>query len=383
MHDFEAIRPYEDREVPAVIARLLGDRALQRAVAQFLLPRLNALLPGLARWLVVRQLKLRTRGISTVAGVQRFLEGYMRRIVEDTVAELTVSGLDALDTSTPYLFISNHRDIVLDSGVLNYVIYHAGHDTARPAVGDNLLTEAFAADLMRLNKSFVVERSVSGRKAVYQALMRTSAFIRHSLCEGHSVWIAQREGRSKDGYDRTEPALLKMLALAWRDEIDGLPALLERIRLVPVSISYELDPCDLDKAHELTVRERDGAYEKGDQEDLMSIVRGLTGYKGRMHLHFSAPLEPQDLAGTEGDAEALAELIDRAIVGGLKVFPTQVEAARRLALAPVPDAGEWLAPVRAAFDARLAQCPEDELPALLSSYGNLVRNRNDLEIQPA
>ncbi len=384
MQDFEAIRPYEDHEVEAVISRLLRDPVLKRAAARFLLPRLTSVLPGFAEWLIGQLLRLRTRGIRTVAAVQEFLESYMRRIVETTVADLSVSGLDALTPDTAYLFISNHRDIVLDSGVLNYVIYHAGHETVRPAVGDNLLTEPCAADLMRLNKSFVVERSATGRRAIYEALNRTSSFIRHSLEQGHSVWIAQREGRSKDGFDRTDPALLKMLALAWRKEMSSFSDLLENVQMVPVSISYELDPCDLDKAHELTVRAREGEYRKGADEDLVSIVRGLTGYKGRMHLHFSPPLEAADLRlQADNDAEQLAALLDRAIVAGLRVFPTQAEAARRLELDGVPDAGDWLAPVKAAFDARLAECPADELEALLSGYGTQIRNRNELEIQPA
>jgi len=376
MQEFDDIRPYRDDEVPGVIARLVRHPRLRRAAARFLLPRLSAAAPDLAAWVIGQVLILRTRRLRTVADVQDFLEIYVRRIVESTTADLTVSGLEALDTRTAYLFISNHRDIVLDSGILNYVIYHAGHQTARPAVGDNLLNEDFAADLMRLNKSFVVERSVTGRRAMYQALNRTSSFIRRSLEDGKSVWIAQREGRAKDGFDRTDPALLKMLALAWRDEISEFGGLLQKIRMVPVAISYELDPCDRDKAHELTVRAREGAYHKAPEEDLNSIVRGLTGFKGRVHLHFGAPLD-----GQPADADELALQIDRAIVGGLRVFPTQADAAGRLGLAGIPEAGEWLPRVRMEFESRLADCPEEERQSLLSGYGNLIRNRNELGLQ--
>lgn len=375
MQEFESIRPYQDEEVEEVVARLIRDSGLRRAAARFLLPRMSKSFPALADVLIAGILKWKTRGMKTVAEVQVFLEAYMRRLVETTIAELGCSGLEKLTPGTAYLFISNHRDIVLDSGVLNYVIYHAGHDTARMAVGDNLLSEPFAADLMRLNKSFVVERSATGRKALYQALNRTSAYIRHSLETGHSVWIAQREGRAKDGFDRTDPALLKMLALAWRDDLESFAGLLQKFSIVPVSISYELDPCDLDKAHELAVTALTGEYQKAPDEDLNSIVNGLLGFKGRMHLHFSPPLDA-DVA----DADALAELIDQAIVAGLRVFPTQVAAARDLGLSPIPASGDWLPEVQSAYQQRLARCPAAERETLLAGYGNLIRNRNELGI---
>jgi len=376
MQDFEAIRPYQDEEVPGVIARLIRDPGLKRAAARFLLPRLSVALPGFADWLIGKVLKHRTRDMHTVAQVQEFLEGYMQRLIETTIHELSVSGLDELPTGKPYLFISNHRDIVLDSGILNFVIYHAGHETARMAVGDNLLSEAFAADLMRLNKSFVVERSGSGRRAMYNAMTRTSSYIRHSLENGHSVWIAQRAGRAKDGFDRTEPALLKMLALAWRDDMKVFADLLNLVQIVPVSISYEIDPCDRDKAHELAAKDRDGVYHKAPGEDLNSIVRGLTGFKGRMHLHFSPVC-----SGTPADADELALLIDKAIVAGLRVFPTQAAAAEELGLNHVPDAGDWLPEVRNVYVETLAACPEQERDRLLMGYGNLIRNRNELLFQ--
>jgi hypothetical protein len=377
MQDFEAIRPYQDEEVPGVIARLIRDPGLRRAAARFLLPHLSGPMPRFADWLIGIILERKTRNMKTVAEVQEFLEGYMRRIIETTIHELSVSGLEDLPAGRPYLFISNHRDIVLDSGILNYVIYHAGHETARMAVGDNLLTEPFAADLMRLNKSFVVERSASGRRAMYNAMLRTSSYIRYSLQQGHSVWIAQRAGRAKDGFDRTEPALLKMLALAWREDMTCFADLLKLVAIVPVSISYELDPCDRDKARELAAKDRDGQYHKLPGEDLSSIVRGLTGFKGRMHLHFSPVV-----SGEPEDADALALMIDRAIVGGLRVFPTQAAAAEEMGLGNVPDAGDWLPEVRNIYVDSLAACPEKERDRLLSGYGNLIRNRNELLGQP-
>jgi 1-acyl-sn-glycerol-3-phosphate acyltransferase len=371
MQDFESIRPYQDAEVATVMKRLVNDAELNRAVCVFLLPRLARWLPAIARSLIKTYLGYRTRDLKTVHEVQLFFSGYMARLIDKTIIELSVDGLEDLPTDQQYLFISNHRDIVMDSGLLNYVIHQAGHTTSRIAVGDNLLGESFAADLMRLNKSFVVERSATGTRAIYESLSRTSHYIRHSLEEGASVWIAQREGRSKDGFDRTDPALLKMLALAYRDEKD-FAALVRRVRIVPVAISYELDPCDLRKAHELYVTEQNGSYTKPPGEDLHAIVEGMIGFKGRVHLHFAAPIQ-----GDIEDADSLAQAVDRAIVSGLKIFPTQVRAAAHLGIeesSPVAD----IAAVDEAFEERLKRCPGPEQPYLLASYANVFRNRDEL-----
>ncbi|MFP6815472.1 MAG: 1-acyl-sn-glycerol-3-phosphate acyltransferase [Pseudomonadales bacterium] len=372
MQDFEAIRPYQDAEVPAVMKRLVADEGLNRAVCVFLLPWLAARFPDFARGLIRTYLTCKTRNLTTVQDVQLFFSDYMRRLIEKTIVELSVTGLEHLPTNQTYLYMSNHRDIVMDSCLLNYVIYHAGYDTSRSAVGDNLLSEPYAADLMRLNKSFVVERSATSKRAGYQVLLKTSRYIRHSLEEGASVWIAQREGRSKDGFDRTDPALLKMLALAYRGDIEGFTELAGKIRIVPVAISYELDPCDLRKAHELYLTEEFGSYTKPPDEDLRSIVDGMIGFKGRVHLHFSPPVR-----GDFEDVESLAREIDRLIVAGLKIFPTQVSAAEHLGLQATSSV-KAIASVEAAFQARLDSCPVPEQPYLLASYANVLRNRDEL-----
>jgi len=358
-----------------VIQRLAHDPALLNAAAAFFAPRLARWLPWVARYGARRVIQRRTAGLDSVRELQLWLADYMERVIRDSVHELTVDGLDALQPGQPYLFVSNHRDIVMDSALLNFSLHQAGHTTMRVAVGDNLLSEAYAADLMRLNKSFVIERSVTGARALYQAITRTSSYIRHSLEEGQSVWIAQREGRAKDGFDRTDPAVLKMLSLAYRKEIDSLGGLLERIALIPVSVSYELDPCDRRKAHELYVVESEGRYSKQPGEDLASIVDGILGFKGRVHVQISPPLR-----GDFADPEAMAHALDEAIVGGLRIYPTQVEALRRLgddcpdsAIAPVPR-------IMRALAERIAACPEPERAYLLGGYANPIRNRRTLGV---
>ncbi|MDP6376637.1 MAG: 1-acyl-sn-glycerol-3-phosphate acyltransferase [Pseudomonadales bacterium] len=373
MEDFEGIRPYLDHEVVGVLESLVANPELRDAVAGLRLPGLKRLLPPLARQIVGWELKRRTRGLETVRDVQLMLEGYVDALVEQTTSEFSVRGLDRLEVDRAYLFISNHRDIVMDSAFLNLAIHRAGHQTSRIAVGDNLLSRAFATDLMRLNKSFVVERSVKGTKAVYAALHRTSSYIRCSLSEGHSVWIAQREGRAKDGFDRTDPALLKMLALAWRKEIEHFGDMCQRISIVPVSVSYELDPCDRRKAHELCVTQTRGGYEKTSDEDLMSIVDGILGEKGRVHLTFGKPMQ-----GSFQEAEDLAIAVDECIIGGLEIFPTNVEAARLCGLDVANSQLEPLPGVMASFRSRIESTSEAERRFLLEQYTNPIRNQLSL-----
>jgi 1-acyl-sn-glycerol-3-phosphate acyltransferase len=376
MQEFEDIRPYRDDEVPGVVERLLEDPRLIDGAARLLVPTFADAAPGPTHAVVGLLIRLRARSFHSIDDVQRFLARYYARLIRSTIAELSVSGLDQLSRGVPYLFISNHRDISMDTGLVNYVLHKAGYATPEAAVGDNLFSDPVAADLMRLNKSFMIERSVTGKRAAYRALTRTSRYIRYALDARHSVWIAQREGRAKDGFDRTDPALLKMLALAWRKEVASLGALLELINLVPVAISYELDPCDRLKAHELAVREREGTYRKAPNEDLTSILEGLKGFKGRVHVHFGAPMQ-----GSFDSVDDLAEALDREIVGGLRVFPTQAAAARQLAFTPIPATPDWLPEVKTAFEDRLADCPPGERPFLLAGYGNLIKNRNELGLQ--
>ncbi|MCY4212423.1 MAG: hypothetical protein OXF68_02230 [Gammaproteobacteria bacterium] len=375
MVDFEGIRPYQDGEVPGVLARLARDADLQAVLGQYLFPRATRLLPQLGRLLGGRLLRRLASRLRTVRDVQLFLSGHMEALIDKTILDFSVSGVERLSPGTPYLFISTHRDIIMDTGLVNFAIHRAGHATTRIAIGDNLLGKHYAADLMRLNKSFVIERSVTGAKAVYRALNRTSAFIRASLEAAESVWIAQREGRAKDGLDRTDPALVKMLTLAWRKEAADPCGLCGCINIVPVAITYELDPCALRKARELCITDLHGKYDKPDGEDFSSIVEGMLGFKGRVHLHFGAPVE-----GSFDSPQALADAIDREIVDGLKVFPTHLEAARRLGDEALPHAVASDARVEAAFQEQISACPLAQQPYFLQQYANLIRNKRRLGV---
>ena len=365
MTEFDSIRPYRDDEVPGVLRRLVRDEVMLREVAHFALPTLARWLPPLARWLLARRLGRALVEIDSVDALQEKLAVLFEGMIARTTDGFTVSGLDALDPICHYLFVSNHRDIALDSGFVNLALFRAGHATTRMAFGDNLLSTGYAADVMRLNKGFVVQRGKKTGKSGYAAMSLTSRYIRHSLETGNSVWIAQREGRAKDGVDITEPALLKMLALAYRGDVEDFGAVVERLSIVPVAISYEIDPCDIAKARELQALAEHGTYQKTATEDLDTIVTGVTGMKGRVHVSFGEPLR-----GTFGDVDAVAWAIDAQIARGFRLFPTHLYAAQRsgVAVHPPVDAGGRLTD----FQARLARLPESLVPYVLCQYANPV-----------
>ncbi|MEQ8692629.1 MAG: 1-acyl-sn-glycerol-3-phosphate acyltransferase [Pseudomonadales bacterium] len=375
MSEFDSIRPYRDDEVPEVLKRIIDHPELPSAAASFVMP--EALKDTfIGTWATRLLLTQKARGLTTVDECQQVIAGYFEQLIEATSFGVTVSGLDQLEKGRHYLFTSNHRDIVLDSGLLNYFIHQAGHKTCRMAVGDNLLSHELAADLMKLNKSFVVHRGARGTREGYRILTRTSRYIRHSLEEGVSIWIAQKEGRAKDGMDRTDPALLKMLALAYRDQDEPLQAMVAQSRIVPVSISYELDPCAKVKARELYIRATEGKYTKAENEDVQSIVMGMMGQKGRIHIHVSDPI-----SGEYDSPKALAHKIDEGVISGMRVFPTHVQAAKLMGDIDLePAACEVNEKSLAIFNDELCSMNEAMRPYYLMQYGNLLRNRAEIGV---
>ena len=370
--NFDDIRPYQDSEVVGVVERLIRDPDLVNSAAAFLVPRWHRFHPGSARVFARQILRRRTRELTSINDVQVMLSTYFEHMIRRTTDGFSCTGVERLDRDLPYLFVANHRDIAMDSGFMNYALWSNGLATSQIAVGDNLFSHGFESDLMRLNKSFVVVRNEKGLKAQYAAVTRTSNYIRSTLDAGDSVWIAQREGRSKDGFDRTEPAILKMFMLAYRNDADeSVSTWLRQVQLVPVAISYEVDPCAGMKARELYLTERDGKYEKRANEDLESIVAGIVGFKGRVHLNFAEPIG-QDFESVE----ALATEIDERIAGGIESYPTYHEAEGRLTgrASHVGLDGE----VSRAFEDALNALPDRQRPFYLLQYANQIRNRREL-----
>lgn len=376
MHDFEDIRPYHDEEVRGVVDALLDDLDLSRAMGKFKHPKLYKLFPGPVARLTQSALKNELRHVNCVRDVQDIIEKYLDKIIETTTDGLTHTGLDELDPSVPWLFLSNHRDITMDPALVNYMLYHNEFDTLQIAIGDNLLKRPFLTHLMKLNKSFIVKRSVQGRDKL-TASKQLSAYIRHCIHNGQNVWIAQREGRAKNGIDETETAVLKMLHLAGRDAGLALHDAISELHIVPVSISYEFDPCDGAKAAELHARDTTGTFVKDENTDVQSILLGMVGYKGAVHVSFGTPVRVPEGA-TE---KSVAEQIDAQILGNYKLHLVNYLALQKLQPAYMDfttlpalfaTTEDVVQQKLAEFDERLQALPAELHPYVLAMYANPV-----------
>lgn len=378
MGSFDNIRPYNDDEVVAVLQRLSTDPDFLNVILRYRYPALANSLGWLLRPLVAWRLRKEIAGISNIADLQARVAPYVEHSVRKATDGISFTGIDNLDPDGVHLYLANHRDIVMDPAYVNYALYQAGIATPRLAIGDNLLQKPFISDLMRLNKSFIVPRSVTGRREKLEAFQQLSSYINHSMLNEHSsVWIAQAEGRAKDGDDRTDSAILKMLHMSQR-QLDFVPAI-ARLNLTPVAISYEYDPCDLDKARELYILATTGSYEKQPGEDDASIAKGITGYKGRVHVHFDAPL-------TSGfaDARELANRVDHLIWQDYRLFPVNYLAWHQwnkrdtsLSVPAVEDVFSTaeVESARTFWLQRLQQCPAEQQPYLVMQYANPLQNQ--------
>jgi 1-acyl-sn-glycerol-3-phosphate acyltransferase len=322
---FDSIRPFDDTDLPVVLPKLFNNKEFIHSLVAFKFsawPRfMRPALAFFTRHYIIKQISK----ITTLRNFQRLVEPYMERMINTTTESFTVSGLDKLDLSQACLFMSNHRDIALDPAFVNWALHINDQDTVRIAVGDNLLKKEWVADLIRLNKCFIVKRSATDRREKLSAAKLLSEYIEFTLnSEQQHIWIAQREGRAKDGNDITNPAILSMLALN-KSKGAEFSQYIRSLRIVPVSISYEFDPCDIYKAKELQKVEREGSYDKPDNDDVRSIVKGITGQKGRVHIHFG-----EVVAGEFNNAKEVAGHIDEEILQGYQSFSTGSIAAKML-----------------------------------------------------
>ncbi len=379
---FADIRPYHDAEVRPVLDRLLFDPEFLENLAKLRLPNLTARFPGLVRPLVRWLLRRELKNVNDVYALQSVVKKYMDRMIESSTDEFTTSGLTELDARQPYLFMSNHRDIALDPAFVNYALYHNDYDTVRIAIGDNLLSKPFAADLMRLNKSFIVKRSTKGPRQMLAAYKQLSAYIRHSIdSDRSSIWIAQREGRAKDGIDSTEPAIIKMLTIAQDKSVETFADFVNSLRIVPIAISYEYDPCDGAKARELYEKATQGSYQKAEHEDLKSIALGITGTKGDVHVSFGKPLR-----GAFATPEDVAAEVDRQVLANYVLHPTNFFAYKMLH-GNYPDLPcgatqqhfreDDYRVIQETFAQRIAALPEAHRPYALAIYANPILSKLD------
>ena len=379
MDKFDEIRPYNDDEVHQVIENIINDDEFFTALINLKLSRLpeflRRILKPIFRFVVRRQV----RDINSVFDFQRKVASYMEHMIETTMTQFTVSGLEKLDINEPYLFISNHRDITLDPAFVNYALYLQGGNTVRIAIGDNLLTKEFATHLMRINKSFIVKRSEKAPRKLLASLKLLSEYIHHSLTEDkHSIWIAQREGRAKDGLDRTDSAIIKMFAIN-EGRKGNFAEFMRSLKIVPVSISYEYDPCDLLKARELYALKHEGKYIKGEQEDIASIAKGITGYKGHVHLTFG-----EVLTDSFETAEEVSSWLDKKIIDNYVLHPSNYFAYERLygefpegvySNRKIPFNAPAMSKEKRQFDEHIETIPEEYRSHVLNAYANPIVSR--------
>lgn len=359
---FKDIRPYRDDEVADAIQRLIRDDEFISAIAHYRFAALSNVGGPVIKALIRLYLSWRWRKLHTVREIQQEVASYMNNMIGKTTQGVTYSGLDKLDPKQGYLFISNHRDIAMDPAFVNWGLHSNGFNTVRIAIGDNLLRKPCAAELMRLNKSFIVKRSMKGPREMMKAFSELSAYLRHSLDEHQSIWIAQKEGRAKDGCDKTDPAILKMFYMEGKRQKIPFADYIKTLNLVPVSIAYEYDPGDQAKARELYAKSASqGAYEKREFEDVESIVQGIVGQKGRVHVAFGDPIQ-----GEFDNADQLASEIDRQIYTNYHLFPTNLLAAGQTLDDHQADAE--------AFAQHIAAVPPELKDIVLSMYAKPVEN---------
>lgn len=310
--NYDDIRPFNETEVPEVIERMLKEPALYEMM-RFVYPDLGD-----------EDIQEMMREIKSTEEFQAEISGPAFKVItQTTTSGLTFSNIDNIKKDEAYLFLSNHRDIILDSALLNVSLLEMDFPTTQIAIGDNLLQHQLIKDIVRVNKSFIVNRNVNPKEMLLNS-KRLSNYIHHTVCEDKtSVWIAHKEGRSKDGDDRTASGLLKMLS----GSEESIPDALKKLNIVPMVVSYEYDPCDVIKANELLALRDGGTYQKKPGEDYHSMLKGLTGHKGGINIAVGTKLQnsleslPLDKPRNE-QIRILSAEIDKRMHEMYKLWPT-------------------------------------------------------------
>lgn len=310
--DFEPVRPYNDAEVPAAIEAITKDIFFPMVV-KYCMPEAN-----------VEEVIRMFSQIKTVNEFQaKVMHPAIHSVMSKTTDGVTSEGVEKLDNSKRHMFIANHRDIVLDSAFLDVILYEKGIDTCQITFGSNLMKGNLVVNIGKLNKMFRIIRG-GNIKDFYKNSVEVSAYMRYAITElNDSVWIAQRNGRTKDGNDKTEVGVLKMFSLSSdKPFVDNL----DELSITPVSVSYEYEPCDFLKTAELYISKFQ-KYIKGENEDLNSILTGIKQPKGRVHLAITDPITREELEQCDrleknDKIVALAALIDQRIYRHFKLFKT-------------------------------------------------------------
>ncbi len=315
MQKFDKIRPFYDAEVNEAIQSAVN-HPMMKALMDFTFPNVDEEV-----W--KNQLK-RTHSIRDFQC--NFIYQSIQKVLAKSSEGLTTSGFEKLHPNTSYLFISNHRDIILDTSLLNVALFDHGLVMTASAIGDNLVKKSFLKTLSKLNRNFVVQRGLPPRELLESSKLMSEYIGQLLLRENRSVWIAQREGRTKDGNDATHSGVLKMLAMG-SDESNMLDYF-KKIRIVPVSISYEYDPTDALKMPQLIAEAKNEIYIKEKNEDFVTLLSGIIGQKKRIHIHIGDVLNQEldaiaaEYDNTNKQIQALAQVIDDSILQSYMLWPT-------------------------------------------------------------
>ena len=293
---------------------------------------------------------------------------FIPAILENSTTGFSVSGGDNLDKNKGYLFISNHRDIILDCTLLDYALKQKNLPLCEMAVGDNLMVNQLVEDLFRMNGGIIIKRNLPMREKYLESIRISEYFVETVSEENKSIWVAQKSGRSKDGRDLTQSAIIKMLYLSKKKEGCSFSELIKKCNIVPVANSYQYDPNDITKGREEVTKEHnDGKYEKKKYEDLISMVKGLRCQKGQVHVSIGNPLE-----GEYNTPEEVAAAIDREIHLNYRLFDTNYLAY------DVLEGGDRFKDHYATLDrneflSKFAHLSEDVRSFVLNTYANPVR----------
>ena len=311
---------FQDIKVPETIERLKNDPGFE-AICNHYWPEAN-----------LSEIKNSLNGIKTAQEFQlKFMHSIISKIIEKSSGGFTFSGIDKLDPKESYLFIANHRDILLDTAIMQVILVENGHETSEITFGDNLMQPGLVTDLCNLNRMLTVKRTGTTRE-LYSYSKELSEYVRKVVTANkNSIWLAQRGGRTKDGLDLTQPGLLKMLNMTGGDD---LVKNYNELNIIPLSISFEYEPCDDLKTMETYSKIKEIPYVKGEDEDMESIKKGILEDKGRIHMHFGNKIvlqEEQEKPQENAFLKNLAKQIDQSLYSGYKLWPTNYMAADLLA----------------------------------------------------
>lgn len=311
---FDYIRSFYDAEVPAAI-EAVAHHPMMNPMMRFIYPDLSQ-----PEWLE------KLKSIKTIEDFQANITyDALKRILKESSEGFSTSGFEKLDNQTAYLFISNHRDIILDTSLINLALHEHGLIKTASAIGDNLVKNPFLLNLAKINRNFLVQRGLPPRELLMSSKLMSEYILELLTTDNRSIWIAQREGRTKDGNDATHPGILKMLYMAaGREEVVSY---FKKLKIVPISVSYEYDPTDALKLPEVLAQINNQVYIKSENEDFNSILKGIIGQKKHIHIHAGSVLGPEleqleSIENTGLKIKEIAQLIDNEIIKNYRLWPT-------------------------------------------------------------